>query len=94
MNWSINNSSKYFQIYLDKHACKTLYKDEMLIPSYSLAVALAEEWASQPSNFFRLNNRKTEAHQSTVDAVEHAYCKSYKGRKRREFTEVLQKDNS
>jgi len=49
MNWNVYKSDKYYQIHLDKFKWKTIYKDDMIIPSYPLAVAIAEEWASQPS---------------------------------------------
>jgi hypothetical protein len=52
MNWNISRSKEYYQIHLDKFLARTLYKDTMLIPSYPLAVALAEEWAMQPGNFY------------------------------------------
>lgn len=49
LKWNISRSTQYYQIYLDKFKCKSLYKDDMYIPTYPLAVALAEEWAMQPS---------------------------------------------
>lgn len=45
------SQGKCFQIHLDKYTAKTLYRDDMYIPTYDLAVALAEEWASQPCKF-------------------------------------------
>lgn len=48
VNWNISQSDKYYELHLDRFKCKTLYRDPMKIPSYPLAVALAEEWAGQP----------------------------------------------
>lgn len=36
----------YWAVTLDGRVTKTLFKDDLLIPSRSLAVALAEEWES------------------------------------------------
>ena len=48
---SLNNLSmshdSYWAVTLDGRVTKTMYKDDLLIPSRSLAVALAEEWESQ-----------------------------------------------
>ena len=38
---------KYWAVTLDGKVTKTMYKDNLLIPNYALAVALAEEWESQ-----------------------------------------------
>lgn len=46
---SVNNlslSDKYFAVTLDGKVTKTMYKDNLLIPSKAMAVALAEEWES------------------------------------------------
>ena len=48
LNSEKTENKKFYQVYLDKYTAKTLYRDEMRIPSYDLAVAIAEEWASQP----------------------------------------------
>lgn len=37
---------KYYAVTLDGKVTKTMYKDNLLIPNYALAVALAEEWES------------------------------------------------
>lgn len=39
-----NKSEQYFGILLDKKLAKTFYKNDMMIPSYDLALAIAEEW--------------------------------------------------
>ncbi len=47
---SVNNlslSDKYWAVTLDGKVTKTMYKDNLLIPSKAMAVALAEEWESQ-----------------------------------------------
>ena len=33
---------------LDNRVIKTLYQDTLALPSRALAIAVAEEWASQP----------------------------------------------
>ena len=38
---------KYWCVCLDSRTIKTIYKDELYIPSRALAVALSEEWESQ-----------------------------------------------
>ena len=40
-------SDKYWGVTLDGKVTKTMFKDNLLIPSKALAVALAEEWDSQ-----------------------------------------------
>lgn len=37
----------FYSVKLDDRVIKSMYKDELLIPSRALAVALAEEWESQ-----------------------------------------------
>jgi chaperone required for assembly of F1-ATPase len=37
---------KYYAVTLDGKVTKTLYKDDLYLPSRALAVALAEEWDS------------------------------------------------
>jgi chaperone required for assembly of F1-ATPase len=39
-------SDKYWAITLDGKPIKTVYKDNLFIPTKALAVALAEEWES------------------------------------------------
>ena len=50
----------YWCISLDERVIKTMYKDDMFIPSRALAVALAEEWESQADVIdlrdFHMNN--------------------------------------
>ena len=47
---TLNNLSmshdNYWAVTLDDRVTKTFYKDDLIIPSRSLAVALAEEWES------------------------------------------------
>lgn len=48
---TLNNLSMshdtYWAVTLDGRVTKTFFKDDLLIPSRSLAVALAEEWETQ-----------------------------------------------
>jgi chaperone required for assembly of F1-ATPase len=47
---SVNNlslSDKYWAVTLDGKVTKTMYKDNLLLPSKAMAVALAEEWEGQ-----------------------------------------------
>lgn len=47
---TVNNlslSDKYWAVTLDGKVTKTMYKDNLLIPTKAMAVALAEEWESQ-----------------------------------------------
>ena len=68
---SLNNLSKvalddkgekgtYWCVSLDERVIKTMYKDDLFIPSRALAVALAEEWESQTDVIdlrdFHMNN--------------------------------------
>ena len=50
----------YYSVSLDERTIKTMYKDDLFVPSRALAVALAEEWASQGDTIdlrdFHLNN--------------------------------------
>jgi len=39
-------SDKYWAVTLDGKATKTMFKDNLFIPTKALAVALAEEWES------------------------------------------------
>jgi len=39
-----NQNKPFYGITLDGRPIKTLYKDDMVLPSYPLAVAVAEEW--------------------------------------------------
>ena len=47
---SFNNLSmsrdKYWAVTLDGKVTKTMYKDNLLIPTKAMAIALAEEWES------------------------------------------------
>ena len=42
-----NERGKYWCVCLDSRTIKTIYKDELYIPSKALAIALSEEWESQ-----------------------------------------------
>ena len=44
---NISLSDRYWAVTLDGKPTKTMYKDNLLIPSRALAVALAEEWEAQ-----------------------------------------------
>jgi len=48
---TLNNLSQahtqYWAVTLDGRVTKTLFKDDLLVPSRALAVALAEEWDMQ-----------------------------------------------
>jgi len=39
-------SDKYWAVSLDGKVIKTIYKDDLLLPTKALAIALAEEWDS------------------------------------------------
>ena len=41
---NISASEKYWAVTLDGKVTKTMYKDELLLPTRAIAVALAEEW--------------------------------------------------
>ena len=41
---NISKSEKYWAVTLDGKVTKTMYKDELLLPTRAIAVALAEEW--------------------------------------------------
>jgi len=42
-----NLSSKYYAVTLDKRKCKTTNKDELKIPTKSVALAISDEWQTQ-----------------------------------------------
>ena len=44
---NLSLSDNYYAVTLDGKVTKTMYKDELLLPSKALAVALAEEWEAQ-----------------------------------------------
>jgi len=44
---NLHLADKYFAVALDGRVTKTLYKDDLCIPSRALAVAIAEEWDMQ-----------------------------------------------
>lgn len=44
---NLSLSDKYWAVTLDGKPLKTMYKDNMLVPSRALAVVLAEEWEAQ-----------------------------------------------
>ena len=44
---SASNDDQYWAVALDGRIIKTMYKDELLIPSRALAVVVAAEWESQ-----------------------------------------------
>lgn len=44
---NLSLSQKYYAVTLDGKVTKTMYKDDLLIPTRAMAVALAEEWESQ-----------------------------------------------
>jgi chaperone required for assembly of F1-ATPase len=39
-----NYDGKFWAVTLDERVIKTLYKDDMVIPTYALALAVADEW--------------------------------------------------
>lgn len=39
-----DHDGKFWAVQLDSRVIKTLYKDDMMIPSYALALAIADEW--------------------------------------------------
>jgi chaperone required for assembly of F1-ATPase len=47
---NLSRSDKYWAVTLDGKVTKTMYKDNLFIPSKTLAVAIAEEWESQHEN--------------------------------------------
>jgi chaperone required for assembly of F1-ATPase len=44
---NLSLSDKYWAVTLDGKVTKTMYKDNLLIPSKAMAIALAEEWEGQ-----------------------------------------------
>ena len=44
---SASNDDQYWAVALDGRIIKSMYKDELLIPSRALAVVVAAEWESQ-----------------------------------------------
>ena len=44
---NFHSSHKYYAVTLDGKVIKSLYKDDLFIPTKALAVALAEEWEAQ-----------------------------------------------
>lgn len=40
------SADKYWAVTLDGKVTKSMYKDDLLLPTKALAVALAEEWES------------------------------------------------
>ena len=44
---NLSLSDNYWSVTLDGKPVKTLYKDDLFLPSKALAVAVAEEWDSQ-----------------------------------------------
>jgi len=45
-NYQTESSPSYWGVSLDGRVIKTMYKDDLYVPSRALAIALAEEWAS------------------------------------------------
>jgi len=43
---NLSSSNQFYSVQLDGRSVKTLYKDDLLIPSLPLAMAVAEEWES------------------------------------------------
>ena len=41
---NLSRSNKYWAVTLDGKVTKTMYKDNLFLPSKALAVAIAEEW--------------------------------------------------
>ncbi len=41
---NLSKSQKYYAVTLDGRVTKTIYKDDLFVPSRALAVAIAEEW--------------------------------------------------
>jgi chaperone required for assembly of F1-ATPase len=44
---NLHKADKYYAVTLDGRVTKTLYKDDLCLPSRALAVAIAEEWDMQ-----------------------------------------------
>ena len=57
---NLSKSHEYWSVALDKRTLKTMYKDELLLPSRALAAAVAQEWESQHDvidlRTFHINN--------------------------------------
>ena len=81
---SLNNLhlsyDKYYAVTLDGKVTKTLYKDDLLLPTRALAVALAEEWDSQQERIdmktLKLNQMMAKAVRTVHDPTLVAYMRN------------------
>ncbi|CAI2376107.1 unnamed protein product [Moneuplotes crassus] len=89
VNWRVSHSDQYYEIYLDRFSGKSLYKDEMLIPSYPLAIALAEEWAYQPAKPHYLNPRSMKLNTLMAQAIRTENDENLQKYLKKTITEIL-----
>ena len=71
---------KYYAVTLDGKVTKTLYKDDLCLPSRALAVALAEDWDSQSERIdmktLKLNQMMAKAVRTVHDPTLVAYMRN------------------
>ena len=81
---SLNNlslaSDVYYGVKLDNRVIKTIYKDDLFLPTKALAVAIAEEWDSQVEqinlNDLYLNNLLCKAIRAEFDPEIQSYMRN------------------
>ena len=85
-----NHDGKFWAVQLDTRVIKTLYKDDMMIPSYALALAIADEWEAQLDTIdlrlMHVNNMVAKSFKMFHDETLEAY-------KKKEILKIIENDN-
>eukprot|EP00347_Sterkiella_histriomuscorum_P002958 403366146 len=86
---NLSLSHKYWAVTLDGRPTKTMFKDNLFIPTKALAIALAEEWEGQKESInlksLHLNNFMAKTIRSQNDPIIQDYMKE-------ELTAILEND--
>ena len=87
---SLSKSPAYWGVSLDDRVIKTLYKDDMFLPTKKLALGVAEEWTQQGESIIlrslKMTTLVTKAVRASVDEKHLSFMK-------REIAAILENDH-
>jgi hypothetical protein len=84
-------SDRYWAVTLDGKVTKTMYKDNLLIPSKAMAVALAEEWESQLDNINLKSLHLVSKANLAYLFIEQLPCQVHKSSQRRQLIKLYER---
>ena len=86
---NLSLSDKYYAVTLDGKAVKTMYKDDLFLPTKALAVALAQEWDSQRE---KIDLKSLHLHNFLGKSVRVELDPEIAAHMREELTSILEND--